>query len=239
MQRSVAVVPAGSLTAADRAGMYGLYARHYEATDRTVFDADLAQKQHALLLRDGAGQIVGFTTMATAATKHEGRLVRTLFSGDTIIDPAHWGHQDLAFNWITYAGRLKAEAPEVPLYWFLIVKGHRTYRYLSAFSIDFHPHWTRTPSPFLASLMARLGKERFGGAYDAKTGVIRFPASRGHLKAHLAEIGEIEQRRPDVRLFLDKNPGYREGHELLCLTELAPGNLSPIARRQFLKGLAA
>ena len=42
-----------------------------------------------------------------------------------------------------YAG---AQLPEQPLYWFLIVKGHRTYRYLSAFSVDFHPHW-RTPMP--------------------------------------------------------------------------------------------
>lgn len=239
MRRSVSIVSVGAIPASDRAAMYALYARHYDATDPDLFAADLGQKHHALLLRDEAGHVVGFTTMATAEMQHQGQRVRTVFSGDTIIDPAHWGHQELAFNWIAYAGSLKAEAPSVPLYWFLIVKGHRTYRYLSAFSIDFYPHWERHPGHWLRSLMARLGTERFGSAFDPESGVIRFTSSRGHLKPELAHIEETDARRPDVRLFLERNPGYREGHELLCLTELSQANLRPIARRQFAKGLAA
>jgi hypothetical protein len=39
-----------------------------------------------------------------------------------------------------------------------------------------------------------------------------------------------------VRLFLDRNAGYADGDELVCLTELCASNLRSIARREFLRG---
>ena len=39
--------------------------------------------------------------------------------------------------------------------------------------------------------------------------------------------------------FLRRNPGYVRGDEMVCLTELAPHNLRPLARRVFEQGLRA
>jgi hypothetical protein len=131
---------------------------------------------------------------------------------------------------------VKAEVPDLPLYWFLIVKGHRTYRYLSAFSIDFYPHW-QTPTPAWAqALMTGLGRGRFGDAYDVHRGVVSFLQSRGHLKRAWASVDPDEALRPDVAFFLRSNPGYTHGDELICLTELCSANLRPLARRVFDQG---
>jgi hypothetical protein len=87
--------------------------------------------------------------------------------------------------------------------------------------------------------MDALARGRFGDAYDRARGVVSFPQSRGHLKPRWAEIDTSETARPDVALFLHKNPGYVRGDELVCMTELASDNLRPLARRVFEQGLRA
>jgi hypothetical protein len=39
-----------------------------------------------------------------------------------------------------------------------------------------------------------------------------------------------------VGFFLARNPGWREGDELVCLTEIAEGNLTPAGRRLWRTG---
>lgn len=233
------ILPVDELRARDRNEMFGVYAQYYDGTSREIFEADLEEKQQALVLRDTEDVIQGFTTIAVTETQHEGAALRAIFSGDTIISRAYWGSQQLAFTWIRHAGKVKAEKPEVPLYWFLIVKGHRTYRFLPTFSVDFHPHWERPIPMRTKRIMDRLAGERFGEAYDRNSGIIRFPKSRGHVKCDLAQVSDSRARRKDVAFFLARNPGYAAGHELVCLTELSLDNLRPIARRQFEQGLNA
>jgi hypothetical protein len=225
----------------DRAigAMFDLYDQYYDATSRPLFEADLRNKDYVVTLREPSGALAGFSTLAVLEAEIRGKPLRAVYSGDTIIDHAHWGTQALAFTWIRFAGTIKAQAPGLPLYWFLIVKGHRTYRYLSAFSIDFHPHWQRPTPDAARDVMDALARGRFGRAYDAGRGVVSFPQSRGHLKAEWAVIEPGEEARRDVAFFLRRNPGYVRGDELVCLTELAADNLRPLARRVFEQGLRA
>lgn len=227
------VVPVHSLPDVERDEMWALYQRFYAGTNRALFDGDLQAKDSLLLLRDPERCLQGFSTLAVGFAEHEGRVIRYVFSGDTIVDRAHWGSQSLAFTWLRYVGDIKRERPELPLYWFLIVKGHRTYRYLPTFARTFWPTWTAPTPPATADLMARLARERFGAAYDLVSGVVRYPESRGHLVPELAEANDREAEREDVRFFLAKNPGYRSGDELVCLCELDSANLRPLARRIF------
>jgi len=144
--------------------MYELYDRYYDATSRPLFEADLGNKDYVVMLRETSGALAGFSTLAVLEAEIAGRRLRAIYSGDTIIDHAHWGTQALAFTWIRFAGSIKAMEPDLPLYWFLIVKGHRTYRYLSAFSIRFYPHW-QAPTPDAArEIMDALARQRFASA---------------------------------------------------------------------------
>lgn len=234
---SASIVSVGTIPQADRQAMYDLYHRYYAATDRALFASDLANKDYALLLHDTGGSIRGFSTLAVI--RHPGPApVRALFSGDTVIEHAFWGQQALAFNWLRFAGQLKAREPDLPLYWFLIVKGHRTYRYLSTFSRDYYPHHARSTPTTVATLMARLARERFGSDYHEPSGLLRFASSRGHLRARWAQIPAEDLRRPEVQYFLRRNPHYARGDELACLTELSESNLRPLARRLFRQGMS-
>jgi hypothetical protein len=228
-----------ALGEADRRAMYALYRRYYDASSWRLFAEDLAEKDRALVLRDETGALQGFSTLAVYERMFEGRPVRVIFSGDTIVDERHWGQQALAFAWLRLAGSIKSAQPQLPLYWLLISKGHRTYRYLPAFSRAFHPSPDAATDAALAPLRDFLGRDRFGDAYDAAAGVVRFAASRGHLRAEYADVPEAHRRLPEVAFFLERNPGYPRGDELVCVCELCPDALRPIARRAFLAGARA
>jgi hypothetical protein len=232
-----ACVPVSSLDDAVIQDMYGLYATYYAAASPGMFRDDLEGKDFSFLLRDRDGILVGFSTLAIIEHTGAAGRFRAIYSGDTIIHHAYWGTQALAFNWIRFAGSIKAQAADDPLYWFLIVKGHRTYRYLSAFSIDFFPRWNVHTPKSAQIIMDTLARGRFGEAYDPLRGIVSFAESRGHLKPRWAAIEADELRRRDVAFFLERNPAYDRGDELVCLTELASHNLRPIARRIFEQGL--
>jgi len=217
--------------------MYSLYATYYDATSPLLFEKDLADKDWVVVLRDETGMLVGFSSLAIVDATIGGRGLRAIYSGDTIIARAHWGTQALAFTWLRFAGTIKAQFPDWPLYWFLIVKGHRTYRYLSAFSIDFYPHWQIPTPPWARAITQQLAQERFHEAYDSDRGIVSFDRSRGHLRPMWATVEPEEAARPDVAFFLRSNPGYTQGDELVCLTELSCSNLRPLARRVFEQGL--
>lgn len=227
----------GLLDGATVDAMYALLDRHYGATSRQRFEQDLTPKQWVLVLRDEAGDVQGFSTLQVYAREHQGQRCRVLYSGDTVIAREHWGEQELAFNWLRLAGRLHAEQPGSRMFWFLISKGHRTFRYLPAFACTFYPNWHDPTPAFEAGLLERLAREHFGDCYDAARGVIGFPQSLGHLREELAGVSARERRLEAVRFFLERNPGYAKGDELCCLCELTPANLKPIGRRLFLKGM--
>jgi len=234
---SATVRPVASLTQADIRDMFDLYAAYYDATNRSQFERDLVGKHQVVMLHTERQALAGFSTLAISDLTSGGVDAQIIYSGDTIIDRPHWGTQALAFTWIRLTGTIKARAPDRPLYWFLIAKGHRTYRYMSAFAVNFFPNW-KTPTPAWARrIIDTLARDRFADAYDPARGVVSFPQSRGHLKPRWTTVDADEADRPDVAFFLRSNPGYVRGDELACLTELAPGNMRPIVRRLFAQGL--
>ncbi len=217
--------------------MFTLYSRYYDGISEQLFRHDLAEKQYVIILHDENGRLQGFSTAAVSEHQFQGERLRSFFSGDTIVDESHWGQQALPTAWFQLTGHIKAAEPGTPLYWFLLVKGHRTYRYLRAFFRVFFPAHDRETPPQDKALMDMLARDRFGDAYDRDRSVVSFATSHGHLKSSWADIPDKDRKRPDVIFFLERNPGYVKGDELVCLTELAPTNLRPLAERLFRKGM--
>lgn len=225
------------LSTADRESMYRLYDTYYGGGDDSVFNRDLDAKNYAVLLKNGKGSIQGFSTLALYDETYQKKLVRVLYSGDTIIDKAYWGKNEFATAWLRFAGSIKAQVPELPLYWLLIVKGHRTYRYLSLFSKDYYPRYDMEIPENDRLIMHHLATQRFGNMYNPTTGLVHFPPPRSFLKEDVAPIPPKDQTRPEVQFFLSKNPGYHNGDELLCLCKLEPENLTRFARAWFVEGM--
>jgi hypothetical protein len=222
-----------SLDPDERQQLACLYLRHYDGSDETRFFTDLDDKSEVLLLYH-EGRIVGFTTLVFYGFEWRGQCRRIVFSGDTIIEPAHWGQQAFGYAWASRMGQVYRQAPALPLYWFLIVKGHRTYRYLPLIGQTFFPHWQQPPDPELQALAGALAAARFGSAYDPRSGLIHFDRSHGHLKPDIARPKARELEKPAVAFFMQRNPGYLAGDELVCLCPLREDNMRPLVRRVFL-----
>ena len=218
-----------------RREMAALYLGMYDGSSASIFFDDLAKKDEALLVRDGR-TLVGFTTFRFFEHDWRGERVGVVYSGDTVVAREHWGQQALAFDWISRMGAIKRERPERTLYWLLLVKGHRTFRYLPLFARSFYPHWSVDRSD-LKPLADELARRMFPRDYNAASGVVEFAQSRGHLKPDIAEPAPAEAARGDVGFFLQRNPGFRRGHELVCIAEIEPHNMKPLTLRLFRKEL--
>ncbi|NJM84547.1 MAG: hypothetical protein HC844_20805 [Tabrizicola sp.] len=220
--------------AALTAELYQIYAAYYAPTSLAMFARDLASKAYAIIVRTPDGRVCGFSTVARLRISAEGREVEVLFSGDTVVERPHWGEQTLPFRWIEEAGRIKSERPDVPLYWLLITKGHRTFRYLPGFAKTYCPG----PHQNLRALRDAIAGQVFGGRFDARTGILRpDPDCPTALRPEFAGLDAARIDNPHVRAFLSQNPGHAGGDELVCLCALSAENLRPRARRQFLKGM--
>lgn len=220
----------------DTGTMFEIYNRYYARANETVFQRDLSAKDYVLVLKDSDRIIRGFSTLAVYCQQLANKTVRVIYSGDTIIEKDYWGENQFSKDWLTFAGQIRSQQPDVPLYWLLIVKGHRTYRYLSLFSKEYYPRYNcETPAEFV-QLMGVLGRARFGDAYDAERGLVLFPEPRSFLNEDLAIIPAKDRSRPEVQYFLERNPNYVCGDELLCLCELTPDKLTRLARQWFEPG---
>ncbi|TBR21291.1 hypothetical protein EPO15_10675 [bacterium] len=233
------VAAARGLSEAERRELHALFSRHYDNVPWELFSSDFAEKDFVILLRRGrGGPVAGFSTQKVLRAEPGGHEMRVLFSGDTVIDKEAWGEQGLVKAWCLLAGALKSQRPDTPLYWLLICKGYRTYLYLPLFFTEYWPrHETPTP-PKKQALLDAFAKAKFGRAYSAKKGLLRFKEAKGNLTSALAEIPAGRKDDPRVRFFLERNPGYAKGDELVCLTEVSEANTKGLAKRLYKEGFA-
>ena len=225
------IVPVEQVTEREREAMFAIFARHYDCVRFEKFISDLREKDCVLMLRNQTGLVCGFSTQRILRVTVKGQAIRAVFSGDTIVDRAYWGEQELGRCWCRYVSSVYAEEPDVLLYWFLISKGYRTYLYLPLFFERFYPNCrSRTPS-FEQLVQDTLAGTKFPADYDPDRGVVAFAQPQGQLKPHLAEIPARRLRDPHVQFFLQRNPGYRNGDELACLAEISPCNMKLFAGR--------
>ena len=236
-----AAVSPASLTRRERDEMYGLLETYFDGTHRGRFEADLAEKDSVLLLRQSeSGRIRGFSTSMRLATRVDGQDVVAFFSGDTIVAREHWGESLLSRLWAQtifgQADRVVAANPETRVYWFLICSGFRTWRFLPVFFREFYPNPDTPTPPHLQRTLHALGKMKFGGEYLEDLGVVRFRAS-APLRDGVSEVTERRLLDPHIAFFSRMNPGHAAGDELACLAEVSRANLTRAGERMVAAGV--
>lgn len=235
------LVPREALGEAEREAMLALLAAHFHGVTPERFAADLAEKNWVLLLEEEGleeeGRLRGFSTLQIYETAApDGEPVTVVYSGDTLVERGAWGTAALPKSWIAAVRALRERHPQGRLWWLLLTSGFRTYRFLPVFWREFWPrHDYGDPAampPGMAALRDHLARERFGPLWDAAAGIVRFPQPQ-ILREGLDEVPEGRLADPHVAFFLARNPGWSQGDELVCLTELAEGNLTPAGQRMW------
>ena len=227
-----------ALTEEEIRRMYELMTSNYSDVTLEIFQDDLDKKQFIGLIKDVSDRIQGFTTYAVNPAGTGGKDHYIIFSGDTIIDPHHWGTQILMKGWCYTIGRLIASDHSKNWYWYLLSKGHRTFMYLPLFFKQFYP----SPTPAyakdeLAKIADITSTKLYGESWKKELGIIRFDHYHSALKPELAEATFKKINSPFVRFFLECNPEFHKGDELVCIAHLHSDNLIRTAREYILKGM--
>jgi hypothetical protein len=223
------LVPRAAITPVEKAGMFTLLTQHFSGVTPEQFARDLAEKNLALLL-ERREELVGFSTLAAYATTFENAAVNVLYSGDTIVTPNAWGTSALPRAWVAGVDSLRAKLPPGKCYWLLLTSGFRTYRFLPVFWREFFPRFDEPTPAGTQRLLNQLARDRFGTQFDPGTGIVRFTRPQ-KLRSALKQVPAGREHDPHISFFISRNMGHGNGDELVCLTELCPGNLTAAGRR--------
>ena len=211
--------------------MHGLMETCYDHVSFDRFTEDLARKDWVLMLTDPSGEIQGFSTLALNPCGLEESGYDVLYSGDTVIHPEYWGGQSLVRGFFDKVGSILASRGK-PLFWYLLSKGHRTYMYLPLFFKRYFPAVEQSREfPMGSSLAAFCSERLFPGNWQPDRGVLHFSERHGQVNEGLAEDTRSRIGHPQVDFFMERNPGFAEGDELVCVTELSLENLRRPATR--------
>ncbi len=214
------VVPRSSLDEARRQRMLVLMQASYEGVEAARFFADLDAKHFVIILEDDVGTLMGFSTLLLLKDSLDGHPVDVVFSGDTVIDPAHWGSKALqtAFGRFCLAQKLKN--PRRELYWLLLSKGFRTYLMAVNYFPRTFPKPGARPSPSRVAFRDRLATSLWGKSYHPATEILHHDEARDRVRAQLSPPPPEALDHEAVRFFVDKNPHFDSGDELVCLVQL-------------------
>ena len=73
--------------------------------------------------------------------------------------------------------------------------------------------------------MDLFGKIKYPNEYNKESGVIEYKGIKDSLKKGVADITEKESKNKNVQFFLESNPNYEKGNDLVCITSLKIENL--------------
>jgi hypothetical protein len=226
------VVRLNDITDVEREEMFLLLETYYANVDRSSFQSDLDEKHWVILLKDPLlGVVRGFSTQMLLHVEVGTRMVRALFSGDTIVRREYWARNPLAHVWGNFALALIDEHRAGPLVWFLTTKGYKTYRFLPLFFHEFYPRHDQITPTREAEMIDALARHKYPTGYDAASGVLRWGDSGCRLREGVAEVDHGRMRDPHIRYFTQLNPGHERGDELCCIAPLTRENFTPAAYR--------
>lgn len=212
------IKPIGEYTETEIAEMYTLMNTFYDNVKEEVFRRDFFEKDYCLVLHHDTGGLVGFTTQKLVDLNIDGKTVRGMFSGDTIIHKDYWGDIELFKVWARFWFEYARQYEE--FYWFLICKGYKTYRILPLFWTEFYPNRKAATPEYEQKIIDAYATLLYPEEYNPATGVIEYRSVKDKLKDGVADIGERELKNKDVAYFVERNPEYMNGNDLACVAKI-------------------
>lgn len=218
------VVDIKSLKQEDIQIMYNLMDTFYDNMTMENFLHDLYKKDFTIILKDEQEVIRGFSTQQIMHIPTAQGVVHGVFSGDTIIHKDFWGSSELFRVFIRFFLEYEKQYPL--FYWFLICKGYKTYKILPTFFESFYPCYKEETPPDIKNIIDAFGKFYSPEEYDEKSGVLHYKGLKDKLKENIADVNEGRLKDKNVAFFVERNPGYINGNDMVCITRISKANIS-------------
>ena len=212
------------LTDTDKLAMFRLMQDVYNGENWDKFLSDMTEKNYALVLYDEKSQIAGFTTIEIF--DFEGNII--IYSGDTVVEENSRGDIELMRAWWKFSYTVQQNNPDKSVFWLLISKGWRTYKFFPMFLKEIYPTYRYDTPQEVQEFINRLALTKFGDCY--KDGIV-VPEKPDMLKSGKNDVPKRRINDADVMFFLKKNPEFYKGNELVCLAELSVANLTKAGLR--------
>lgn len=213
--------PIEELTSTEWSEVLSFGSRFFEG----AFEASLRAKHELVMLRDGAGALVGMG--AVELLELDGATI--IHVGNTAFADETRGQSHVQRLGFRYFLRAKARHPLRPVYLAYTTFSWRTYLMLAR---NFARSWPRREQSLPereGALYRQLGARLLGERFEPDTGLVRNLDRR--LRADIAALPEMLANDPDARFFVERNPGYASGDAVLCLAPLDARNWWSVARR--------
>jgi hypothetical protein len=209
--------------------MFRMLNAYYGNTTRENFERDLSSKTFVICLFEPMNNnLVGFSTLKEFYHSVDGKEYMILYSGDTIIEKEYWGSQALVMGFGEHMISMIRRFPDHQIFWFLISKGIRTYRYLPVFFREYYPHHRVDTPQKHQSIMDSVARKLFADAYVQDRGIIAMENGQ-YLKGEFIPQPNLAN---EVEAFYYKmNPGHAIGEELVCLAALRADNVCDHIKR--------
>lgn len=217
---------------------FNIYETYFENVSFPVFVDHIGHKDKVIVLRDKDQDMVrGFSTFKVMERNVDQKKVYGIFSGDTIIHRDYWGEQELVRSFCYLSGQVAAKMEEgSQLFWLLISKGYKTYRYLPVFTEDYYPSYKSNWPEYEKRVMLAFYQDLYPDEFDPATGLLTFNNKIGNLRPGVGDADEYRVQDPDISYFVNANPEHMKGTELCCLAELSEKNMKSVARIFFMRG---
>jgi len=211
--------------------MFHLFQQYFDNCIYECFLHDLKKKQYVIQLFDTATDTIkGFTTLSLFSHTYLNKKITVVFSGDTIISKHFWWTNELAKNGMKAVLKL-TNNDDIPVYWLLLSSGYRTYRFLPVFFKEFYPRYDKPTPEDKQNLMNDVAKKLFEDEFFTEFGVVRFKQGVTFMKKELLDFDKSRLENPHINFFIKRNPGYINGDELVCLTQINENNFTLAGKR--------
>ncbi|MCP5107528.1 MAG: hypothetical protein GY950_29340 [bacterium] len=213
--------------------MFYLHQSYFANDKLDTFLEDMSEKNWIIILGDDedGGKILGFSTIQVIESSLDNETVIFVYTGDTIVDKNCWQSNLLAPAFGHFMLRMIDEYDGFSIYWYLISKGYRTYRFLPVYFNKYYPIYTEKTPPHYDRLLQLISKKKWGENYNPETGIVSFSEAKDHLNDEMCRVPESKKKNPHINFFLEKNPDYYIGNELACIAEISKANLNRLAYR--------
>ena len=198
-------------------GMYELFKVYYQNTPFSQFLEDFSNKTGAhIAKRKSDGKVVGFSTGVARTIEVDGKPTRILFSGDTVMSKEYWGTSAFPQSFFRWLLSERLRHPTLPMYWFLISMGYRTYLILANNFYKYYPN-IDGDDPQLRDVAFAAADNIFPGALNRETGLLDFGEDACALSDFVTPITDKERAVPKIAFFESRNPGWAQGDEMACV----------------------
>ena len=219
MKLKSSVLKISELSTENKQDLFQLMLEVYDGINWNKFLSDMNQKNYILILYNKDNAIAGFTTIQVF--DFENKLI--IYSGDTVIEEVSRGDIELMRAWWRFSYTIQEKNPAKQVFWLLISKGWRTYKFFPLFLKEIYPTYKCNTPEEIQKFIDRLSHYKFGDSYKNGLVISEYPDK---LKSGKNDIPEKRREDKDVKFFLEKNPDFYKGNELVCLAELSVSNLT-------------